>query len=179
MLDGHPSSVLQEEKADENGGDSIIAELKELQGEHAQLSELEEMERDYAEKLVNALKEVQSGIDEVIPLERASLGASYRYAKEAFLGREAVVILLNNSGVSTTLPLTKFKSAEILSIVQSATPHLKKAIAIKRKDTAERVELLGRILKEMKKTGSTARRQVPEYQAPVEEDLVSSSIASE
>ena len=79
----HPSVELQEEKAAQNDSESIIAELKELQGEHAQLTELEEMERDYAEKLNNALKEDQSAVDEVIPLERAALGPAYRYAKEA------------------------------------------------------------------------------------------------
>ncbi|MDE1854208.1 MAG: hypothetical protein KGI38_10765 [Thaumarchaeota archaeon] len=169
---------MQEEKEAQKGGESIISELKEVQGEYAQLSELEEMEHDYAEKLVGALKEVQGAIDQVIPIERVALGPSFRYAKEAYLGSDAVVILTNNSGISSAIPLVKFKSGEILSIVQSATPHLKKAIATKRKETAERVELLERILKEMKKTGSSVKRQVPEYQAPEEEDLVSSSIAS-
>ena len=179
MVEWDASYVLQEEKAAQSGGDSIIAELKELQGEHAQLTELEEMERDYAEKLINALKEVQSAVDEVIPLEKAALGPTYRYAKEAYLGKEAVVILLNNTGISTATPLAKFKSGEILTIVQSATPHLKKAIASKRRETAERVELLGRILKEMKKTGSSVKRQAPDYQNPAEEDLVSSSISGQ
>ena len=170
---------MQEEKATESPGESIISELKEVQGEYAQLSELEEMERDYAEKLVQSLKEVQSALDVVIPIERTALGPGYRYAKEAFLGSDAVVILLSSSGISSAIPLTRFKSSEILSIIQSATPHLKKAIAVKRKDTGERVELLERILKEMKKTGSSVKRQVPEFQAPAEEDLVSSSITSQ
>lgn len=179
MLDAHASHVLQEEKEIPKGGESIISELKDVQAETSQLSELEEMEHDYAEKLVQALKEVQGAVDEVIPIERAALGPSYRYAKEAFLGSDAVVILLNNSGVSASIPLTKFKSSDILAIIQSATPHLKKAIAVKRKETAERVELLERILKEMKKTGSSVKRQAPEYHASVEEDLVSSSIAGQ
>ena len=170
--------ILQEEKEAPKGGESIISELKEVQGEYAQLSELEQMEHEYADKLVQALKEVQSAVEEVIPVERIALGPSYRYAKEAFLGSDAVVILLNNSGISSAIPLTKFKSSEILSVVQSVTPHLKKAIALKRRETAERVELLERILKEMKKTGSSVKRSVPEYQAPADEDLVSSSIAS-
>ena len=157
MPDSYPSVALQEEKSAPDSGDSIIAELKELQGEHAQLVELEEMERDYAEKLIGALKEVQNAVDEVIPLERTALGPAYRYAKEAYLGKEAVVILMTNSGISTALPLSKFKSPEILSIVQSATPHLKKAIALRRKETAERVEILGKILKEMKNTGSSVK----------------------
>ena len=143
MSDSHPTVALQEEKSAPDSGDSIIAELKELQGEHAQLTELEEMERDYAEKLINALKEVQSGIDEVIPLEKTALGPAYRYAKEAYLGKEAVVILMNNTGISTALPLSKFKSPEILSIVQSATPPVKKGISLKRKPTAVRGEIRG------------------------------------
>jgi hypothetical protein len=173
------ASVRMQEEKEMPAGESIISELKELQGEHAQLAELEEMEHDYATKLVQALKEVQSAVEEVIPIERAALGPAYRYAKEAYLGTDAVVILLNNTGISTALPLSKFKSGEILSIVQSATPYLKKAIAARRKETAERVELLERILKEMKKTGSTVKHQVPGYQGPVEEDLVSSSISGQ
>ena len=169
---------MQEEKEAPGAGDSIFADLKEVQGEYVQLSELEEMERDYAEKLVGAMKEVQGAVDEVVPIERAALGPSFRYAKEAYLGSAAVVILLNTSGISSAIPLTKFKSGEILSIVQSVTPHLKKAIALKRKETAQRVELLERIFKEMKKTGTSAKREVAaQYQAPVEDDLVSSSLA--
>jgi hypothetical protein len=137
------------------------------------------MEHDYAMKLVQALKEVQGALDDLVPIEKSTLGSGYRYAKEAFLGSEAVVIILNNSGVSSAIPLTKFKSSEILSVIQSVTPHLKKAIGVKRKETGDRVELLERILKEMKKTGSSVKRQAPEYQPPVEEDLVSSSLASQ
>lgn len=170
---------MQEEKEDQKGPDSIISDLKELQGEFAQLSELEEMEHDYAEKLVQGLKEVQSSVEGVIPLERSALGPAYRYAKEAYLGGEAVVIVLNNTGISTAVPLTKFKSSEILAVVQSAIPHLKKALAQKRKETSERVELLERILKEMKKTGNPAKRPVQQYDSPAEEDLVSSSIAGQ
>ena len=170
---------MQEEKAAPKGQEPIISELKDVQAEYAQLAELEEMEHDYAEMLVEALRDVQGAVDEVIPIERVALGPAYRYAKEAYLGNGAVVILLNNSGISTTIPLTKFKSSEILAVVQSVAPHLKKAISLRRKETAERVEILERIFKEMKKTGSSVKRQAPEYQAPVEEDLVSSSIATE
>lgn len=179
MPDRDASTVLQEEKEAQNGGDFIISELKEVQAEYAQLGELEEMEHDYAEKLVQSLKEVLGAIDEVIPLEKQALGPGYRYAKEAFLGGDAVVVLMNNSGVSSAIPLMKFKSGEILSIVQSATPHLKKAIATKRKETGDRVEILERILKEMKKMGSSVKRQAPQHSAPVEDDLVSSSIAGQ
>ena len=171
-------SVVQEEKEAPSPGESIIADLKEVQGEYIQLAELEEMEHDYAEKLVQALKDVQGAVEEVIPIERAALGPAFRYAKEAYLGCDASVIIMNNSGISSTMPLVKFKSSEILSIVQSVTPHLKKAISLKRKEVTQRVELLERIFKEMKKTGTSAKRQAPDYQPPAEEDLISSSIST-
>lgn len=179
MLDWQACSNLEEEKAAQKGAEGIISELREMQGEYAQLSELEEMERSYAGKLVESLKAVQTAVEDPIPIERAALGAKYRYVKEAFLASDAVVIMFNNTGISSAIPLSRFKSSEILSVVQSATPHLKKIIASKRRETGERVELLERILKEMKKTGTSVKRAAPEYQAPEEEDLVSSSITSE
>lgn len=172
-------SVLQEEKEEASGPDTIISDLKEVQGEYAQLSELEEMENDYAEKLVEALKGVQGPVEGVVPLEKSSLGPSYRYAKEVYLGSDAVVIIMNNSGISTAIPLLKFKSNEILTIVQSAIPHISKAIAVRRKETSERVELLEKILREMKKAGTGVKRQARAEEPPAEEDLVSSSIAGQ
>jgi len=170
---------MEEEKPVQKDAEGIVSELREIQGECAQLSELEEMERNYANKLVESLKSVQTVVEEPIPIEKPALGAKYRYAKEVFLASDAVVVMFNNSGISSALPLSRFKSNEILSIVQSVTPHLKKIIALKRKETGERVELLERILKEMKKTGAAAKRPINEFRAPEEEDLVSSSIASE
>lgn len=150
-----------------------------MQGEYAQLSELEEMERNYAGKLVESLKAIQSVVEDPIPIEKAALGPKYRYVKEAFLASDAVVVMFNNTGISSAIPLSRFKSSEILSVVQSTTPHLKKVIATKRRETGDRVELLEKILKEMKKTGGAIGRPTPQYQAPQEEDLVSSSITSE
>jgi len=179
MLVLQPSTVLESEKGQAKGAEGIISDIREVQGEYAQLSELEEMERSYAEKLVLALKEIQRAVDEPIPIEKAALGSGYRYVKEAYLASDAVIVLFNNTGISSALPLSKLKSSEILSVVQSATPHLKRLIAQKRKETAERVELLERILKETKRVAASVKREVPSRQAATEEDLVSSSIASE
>jgi hypothetical protein len=170
---------LTEEDTVSEKAEGIISELRNMQGEFAQLSELEEMERNYAEKLVDSLKVIQSVVDEPIPVERASLGPRYKYVKEAYLASDAVVVLMNASGIHSALPLARFKSSEILSIVQSATPQLKKVIAQKRKDTGDRVELLERILKEIKKAGSTVKQQTPEFKPQEEVDLVSSSITAE
>jgi len=179
MLGAPQNATLDEEKGPGSNSGGIISNLKEMEGEYAQLSELEEMERNYADKVVESLKAVQNVVEEPIPIEKAALGPSYNHVKEAFLASGAVVVLFNANGISSALPLSKFGAREILSIVQSATPHLIKVIARRRKETGERVEILEKILKEMKKTGISVKRDLGQYRAPEEEDLVSSSIAHE
>jgi hypothetical protein len=177
--------LVAEEKAPKGGEDKIINELKDMQGEFAQLSELEEMERSYAEKVIESLKVIQAVVDDTIPIERAALGPKFKYVKEAYLASDAVVILMGASGIQSAIPLSRFKSNEILAVVQSATPHLKKLIAQRRSETGERVELLERILKEVKKAGTTLKepaRESSEAREPRigdEEDLISSALAKE
>lgn len=161
----------------------IITELREIQEEYSQLSELEEMERNYADKLVDSLKVIQASVEEVIPVDKSALGPSYKYVKEAYLTRDAVVVLMNASGIQSAIPLSNLKSGEILAVVQNAAPHLKKIIADKRSETGDRVELLEKVLKEIKKAGKVLKE--PTADEPVgrkvadEEDLISSALAKE
>jgi hypothetical protein len=168
-----------EENDDREEG--IISELKAMQGEFAQLAELEEMERSYADKLVDSLKIIQAIIDDAIPVEKSALGPRYKNVKEAFLASDAVVVMMGNSGIQSAVPLSRFKSNEILAVVQSATPQLKKLIAKKRAETGDRVELLERILKELKKAGTTLKPQVSmdEPRVAEEDDLISRALANE
>jgi hypothetical protein len=177
MLGFQRKSILEAEKAGEKGPESVISNLRGMQGEYSQLSELEEMERNYAEKVIESLKAVQKAVEDPIPVDKAALGPKYHFMKEAFLASDAVIVLFDSNGISSAVPLSKFGAREILSIVQSVSPNLSRLIARKRKETGDRVELLERILKEMKKTGISVKRDVSEFQAPDEADLVSSSIA--
>ena len=68
---------------DDLGGDSsgsIVDDLTELQSEFAQLSELDEMERNYTRKLIESLKVLQSQVDVALPLQKESLGPAYSNA---------------------------------------------------------------------------------------------------
>ena len=159
-------------------GDTVISQLRDLQGEFAQLSELDEMEHNYAQKLVDSFKLLQSVAENVIPLRSDAIGNKYGKVTKAFMAADCVVVMTDDEGDTKALPLARFRSNEILTIVQDATPHLKKIITEKKRATSERVEVLERILKELKKAGSTLKQTRQELQ-PLEEDLVSSSIASE
>jgi hypothetical protein len=168
---------ISDEFADSSG--SIVNDLNTLQSEFAQLSELDEMERNYTRKLIESLKMLQSEVDAAMPLKKESLGPAYSNAKEAFLASDCVVVVIGMDDSTTSIPLTKFEPKYVLSIINDATPELASIISERRKDVGSRVDLLERILKEVKKAGNMAKqteRSVP--QAPVE-DLVQNSITSE
>ena len=114
-----------------------------------------------------------------MPLKKESLGPAYSNAKEAFLASDCVVVVVGLDNSTTSIPLTKFEPKYVLSIIKEATPELAAIISERRKDVGSRVDLLERILKEVKKAGNMAKqseRSVP--QAPVD-DLVQNSITSE
>ncbi len=164
---------------DEDATQSIVGDLTSLQSEFAQLSELDEMERNYTRKLIESLRMLQSEVDVALPLDKESLGPAYSKAKEAHLASDCVVVITGEDDSKTSVPLTRFESKYVISIVKEATPALAKIISQKRKEVGSRVDLLERILKEVKKAGNMAKQPERGPPQPVEEDLVQNSITSE
>jgi hypothetical protein len=160
--------------------EGIVGDLTTLQSEFAQLSELDEMEQNYTRKLIDSLKILQSEVDVALPLRTENLGPAYSNSKESYLASDCVVIIFDTEDNKRSIPLIQFESKYVLSIVKEATPALAKIISERRKDVGSRVDLLERILKEVKKAGniakSTNERAVPQS---AEDDLVQNSITSE
>jgi len=168
---------ISDDLSDSSG--SIVDDLTSLQSEFAQLSELDEMERNYTRKLIESLKMLQSEVDAAMPLQKESLGPAYSNAKEAYLASDCVVVVVAMDDTKTSIPLTRFEPKYVLSIVKEATPALAKIISERRKDVGSRVDLLERILKEVKKAGNMAKQTERSAPKAAEEDLVQNSITSE
>jgi hypothetical protein len=164
---------------------SIVEDLTTLQSEFAQLSELDEMEQNYTRKLIESLRILQSEVDSALPLRAENLGPAYSTVKEAYLASDCVVVLVDQADQRKSIPLSRFEPKYVLAIVKEATPALASIISERRKDVGARVDLLERILKEVKKAGSMAKQaerpERSERSAPqaAEDDLVQNSITSE
>jgi hypothetical protein len=170
-------SISADVGEDQSG--SIVEDLTSLQSEFAQLSELDEMERNYTRKLIESLKMVQSEANVAIPLKKESLGPAYSYAKEAFLASDCVVVVIGEDDSKSSIPLTRFEPKHVLSIVREATPALNRIISERRKDVGSRVDVLERILKEVKKAGSMAKQSERSAPQPPIDDLIQNSITGE
>ena len=162
-----------------DGSESIVEDLTTLQSEFAQLSELDEMERNYTRKLIESLRILQSEVDTALPLKVESLGPAYSSSKEAYLASDCVVMLVDQADMRKSIPLGRFEPKNVLAIVKEATPALATIISDRRKDVGARVDLLERILKEVKKAGNMAKQTERTVPQAAEEDLVQNSITSE
>jgi hypothetical protein len=165
-----------EGEKEENG---IVSALTSLQSEFAQLTELDEMEKTYTSKLIESFKTLQSGMDITLPLAKEVLGDEYSSAKEAYLAAEGVVITVREDGKVAALPLASFGPKVILEIVQASTPELGRIISERRQEVGTRVDLLERILKELKKAGTLMKQSSHGMPEAISEDLVQNSITSE
>ncbi len=163
----------------ENPFDKFAAGLREVQSEVAQLSELDEMERTYSIRLIDSIKLLQSQIDVAIPLHINLLSTYQSGLKTAFLVSEGVVVLTDKDGTTLSLPLTQFKPQDILAVVQDATPALREIISEKRKLVGGRVDILERILKDMKKAGGSMKQAKRDVMDASEDDLIRSSLTNE
>lgn len=163
----------------ENPFDKFAAGLREVQSEVAQLSELDEMERTYSIRLIDSIKLLQSQIDVAIPLHVNLLSTYQSNLKTAFLVSEGVVVLTDKDGTTLSLPLTQFKPQDILAVVQDATPALREIISEKRKLVGGRVDILERILKDMKKAGSSMKQSKRDAMDSSEDDIIRSSLTNE
>src|SRR5438445_13022174 len=90
--------ILPQAKSDSGLDDDIVSQLTALQSEYAQLSELDEMEKNYILTLVDSLKALEWGLDSAIPLHVSAMGICRSKEKEAFLASYGIVIIHEEAG---------------------------------------------------------------------------------
>lgn len=145
------------EKADSQA-EGFVDQLRQIQGEFLQLTDLYERERDYSQKLAELMRALQYEVDVTIPLTVDSIGSTFINASEGYLVSDSVVVAIDPSGATMSKPLSLLPPEIIISIVEDCTPQLKKLISEKRKRTARRVNSLEKVVKELKKAQATFKQ---------------------
>ena len=154
----------------------IIDDLKAIQTEHAQLSELDELEHAHAQTLVSALKTLQARIDSPIALKRESF-ESIGNPTEVYLLTDPVILMMDEDRKRSSRSLYEFEPQIILSVVKDSATALKRALADKRKEVGIRVKLFERLLGELKVDTIKRKARAPEESD--EDDLIRHALASE
>jgi hypothetical protein len=142
--------------------DNFVDQLRQIQGEYLQLTDLYEREKSYSQKLAELMKALQFEVDATIPLSPAAISTSFMGVSEAYLVSDSVVVAIDGNGVTTSKPLYRLTPESIISVVQDCTPQLYKLISEKRKRTLRRVNSLEKVVKELKRAQATFKQARPE-----------------
>lgn len=163
-----------EERAPEPN--QLIREMREIQSDAAQLSEIEELEYSQTMKLVESMKVIQAGVGTAISIMPGALGEPLNHVKQAIIGADAVIIGLDAEGKPFSKPLSDLKPVDILNVVQEWAPKLRIKIVERKKGAEERLYLVEKILREFKESGAAAKDARKQFYDSVESDLVRDSL---
>lgn len=157
----------------------LLREMRDIQSEAAQLAEIEELESAQAQKLVESMKMLQSGVESAISIRPQSLGEPLVHLKQAIVGADAVIIGLDAEGKPVSTPLSALKPQDILNVVTEWTPKLKEKILTRKKETEARLYLMEKILREFKEGSTVIKNSRKQFRESVESDLVRDSLEKE
>ncbi|MDG6919918.1 MAG: hypothetical protein JRN59_00125 [Nitrososphaerota archaeon] len=157
----------------------VIREMREIQSDAAQLSEIEELEYTQTMKLVESMKAIQAGVGTAISIRPVSLGEPLNHVKQAIIGADAVIIGLDADGKPFSKPLSDLKPADILNVVQEWAPKLRVKISERKKGAEARLYLVEKILREFKEGNSAIKDSRKQFYDSVESDLVKDTLEKE
>ena len=177
------SQEAKETKAPEEEGASdpaeLIREMREIQSDAAQLSEIEELEYSQTMKLVESMKVIQAGVGTAVSIRPASLGEPLSRVKQAIVGADAVIIGLDAEGKPFSRPLSDLKPVDILNVVREWAPKLRVKIVERKKAAEERLYVVEKILREFKEGNAPVKDSRKQFYDSVESDLVRDSLEKE
>jgi hypothetical protein len=148
-------------KADKISG--YLDELREIQDQYRELSDLHEKQKVYAEQLSEIVRALQREADATIPLRPSILGDQW---SAAYLVSDAVVVMFDLHREMTSKPLSKFPPSVVVAVIEECASELGRQLAKKREAESEKVETLEKVLREISRAHPyrRAREEQPELE---------------
>jgi len=144
-------------------GLGYLDELREIQDQYRELSDLHEKQKVYAEQLSEIVRALQREADATIPLRPSILGDQW---SAAYLVSDAVVVMFDLHREMTSKPLSKFPPSVVVAVIEECASELGRQLAKKREAESEKVETLEKVLREISRAHPyrRAREEQPELE---------------
>lgn len=140
------SSGISKEK--EEKLEALAKEIRELQNNASQLTEVEDVERNKTFKLVEQMKSLQTRTGVTVPISTDVFGPAMGEVKDTSIGANAVVMGMDSDGKSFSRPLLEFPPVIVFNVVAEWVPKLKESVAAKKSEVEERLYAVEKLLRE-------------------------------
>jgi hypothetical protein len=159
--------------------DSAIAlSIRTLQEESLQISELSEMERNYAAEVSSLLRQLIEPLNTAYHIKPGSVSNRDATLTDVVLTPQGMLFFMHNHGTINSKTLENLPSEVLVKILAEVVPQVKKVMIDKRQKISARVATLEKIGREFKKIAPTVNQQQQRGRVPqvAQEQLVAPQI---
>ena len=147
--------------------EDILSSISLLKEETAQISELSELERQYATETIAYVKRLIEPLNTSFHIDPRGVMKGDSSVTDIVLTPQGTVCLVKKENV-VSKPLESLQTETLVNIIQQVIPAVKDHIAAKRQKMTNRVNMLERVTKELRKVGpvNSKQKSVSSPQAP-------------
>ncbi len=134
---------------------SIVLSIRNLHEESMQISELQEMEKNYSVEVASLLRLIIEPLNTSYHVKPAAVSNRDSSLSDVVLTPQGVVCFTHNHGLTNAKPLEALPSEVLVKILGEVIPQIKQVLIEKRQKVSGRVGTLEKISREFKKIAPT------------------------
>ncbi len=150
--------------------EDIVSSIGLLKEEAAQISELSELERQYATETISYLKRLIEPLNTSFHIDPRGVMKGDGSVTDIVLTPQGTVCLVRKENV-VSKPIESLQTETLVNIIQQVIPQVKNHVSVKREKMTARVNMLERVTKELRKVGPVASKAKPIQNAPAPRNL--------
>jgi hypothetical protein len=169
------SADSAQQQSSEQKDSAIALSIRTLQEESLQISELSEMERNYAAEVSSLLRQLIEPLNVAYHIKPGSVSNRDATLSDVVLTPQGMLFFMHNHGTINSKTLENLPSEVLVKILAEVVPQIKKVMIDKRQKISARVATLEKIGREFKKIAPSVN---PRARAPqvAQEQLVAPQI---
>ncbi len=145
--------------------EDILSSIGLLREETAQISELSELERQYAIETIGYLKRLIEPLNTSFHVDPRGVMKGDGTVTDIVLTPQGTVCLVRKENV-VSKPLESLQTETLVNIIQQVIPEVKDHVAAKRQKMTNRINMLEKVTKELRKVGPISPKQKAGTQVP-------------
>ena len=150
--------------------EDIVSSIGLLKEEAAQISEISELERQYATETISYLKRLIEPLNTSFHIDPRGVMKGDGSVTDIVLTPQGTVCLVRKENV-VSKPIESLQTETLVNIIQQVIPQVKNHVSVKREKMTARVNMLERVTKELRKVGPVASKAKPIQNAPATRNL--------
>jgi hypothetical protein len=159
--DEYKQDLSQKRSAPQESSADLSLSIKDLQAEFQQISELTELERNYALEILGLLKGLIEPLNVSLHVKPSAVSKSDNTIKDVVLTPQGTICIVRDNGAINARPFDSLPSEALMRILTEVIPEVRRLLVERRQKINGRVGMLEKVVREFRKFAATAEPAKP------------------